>query len=540
VSPLPSRDRLSEVAVKGVHLGLRQLDVAPEQLAARRLRAQARRLPPTAPDATRVAFLTPRSWAAHVQWEAMIAHALRVRGAEVSFITCGGGLEICDRANTWEAPPMPCRSCHGYVEGSLSAHGFPTVPIRPGWEDDDPGPWPEIDALSLRALAEVEDGDLPLGRFVDIPAKWFLMVGRLDDEPLAGLTVRRFLRSARRAARGIAAALDQLRPDVVVLLNGLFFFEAITWELCRQRGIEVVTYERGLIKETLLFRRDAPACLLDISPMWKRWADVPLTPEEDVHLASYLEERKLGRRTIDRFWNDPSFEAPSRTTEGRLVSLFTNLTWDSAVIGQEVAFDSIQSWVAAAIDAFARRPQHELVIRIHPAEVKLPGKQTREPLGRFIAERFPRLPPNVRVIGPEDPTSSYPLMEASDVGLVFSSTTGLELALHGVPVVVSGMTHYRGKGFTVDVVDPDDFEQALDRVLADPTRFAPDPELARRYAYLFFFRTPVASPGVEEHVLGLARLTVDDLAALAPGTSADLDRICDGILGNGDFTPPAP
>ena len=32
---------------------------------------------------------------------------------------------------------------------------------------------------------------------------------------------------------------------------------------------------------------------------------------------------------------------------------------------------------------------------------------------------------------------------------------------------------------------------------------------AARYAYLFFFRNPVASPGVEEHVLGLARLTID-------------------------------
>ena len=38
----------------------------------------------------------------------------------------------------------------------------------------------------------------------------------------------------------------------------------------------------------------------------------------------------------------------------------------------------------------------------------------------------------------------------------------------------------------------------MDRGLADPSALAPDGEMARRYAYMFFFRAPVGSPGVEE------------------------------------------
>ena len=38
------------------------------------------------------------------------------------------------------------------------------------------------------------------------------------------------------------------------------------------------------------------------------------------------------------------------------------------------------------------------------------------------------------VIGANDMTSSYPLMDAADVGLVYTSTTGMELALAGTPV----------------------------------------------------------------------------------------------------------
>lgn len=540
MSPVPSRDRLDELTVKGVHVALRTVALAPEQRAARRLRAQAELLPAPGPDAPKVAFLTPRSWASHVQWEAMIGHALRLRGADVSYITCGGGLEICDRTNTWEAPPMPCRTCDGYVDDALAAHGFERHPLRDGWEEDDPAPWPEIDALSLGELERLQDDGLDLGRLVEIPAKWFLMVGTYEGDPLAPLTLRRFLRSARRVARGLARTLDRLRPDVVVMLNGLFLFEAIAAALCRARGIEIVSYERALIKETLIFRRGGAACELDLSPWWDERKRRPLTDADEQGLDEYLAERRHGRRTIDRYWDRVQFDLPPRKTSGRLVSLFTNVTWDSAVIGTEIAFPSMSAWVAGAIEAFAARPEHELVIRVHPAEAKLSGRETREPIGRFIETRFPVLPPNVTVIGADDPRSSYPLMEASDVGLAFASTAGLELALYDTPVIVAARTHYRGRGFTIDVSSPEEFERALDATLADPAAHAPDRDLARRYGWLFFFGAPIRSPGVEEHVLGLARLTVSDLQEMAPGADPEIDRICDGILGLGDFGPKQP
>jgi hypothetical protein len=528
VSPLPKRDRLGEYAVKGVHAALREVALAPEQVRARRLAAQAPSVPA---GAKRVAILTPRDWAAHVQWEGIIAQALRVRGADVSFITCGGGLEICDRVNTWEGPPLPCRTCTHYVEASIDAHGFDRVAIRPGWEgDDDPGNWPELDGITAAALAHVEDMGLPLGQLVDIPAKWFLMGSSIENDPLAPLTYRRFLRSARRIVQGLERALDRLQPEVLLLLNGLFLFEGLAWAIAERRGIPVVTYERGFIKETLLFRRGVAACFGDVSHVWAHVSTTPLSGDEEAELDAYLEDRQQGRRTIDRYWVDPQFRLVDRTEHRRLAVLFSNLTWDSAVIGQEVAFASLQEWLAAAIRIFAARPEHDLIVRIHPAEVKLPGKQTREPLADFLAAEFPDLPPNVRVIGAADPTSSYPLMEAADVGLVFSSTTGLELALHGTPVVVAGRPHYRDKGFTVDVSTPDEFEHRLDAVLSDPRAAAPDLDLARRYAYLFFFRAPLQSPGVVEHVPGLVRIDIESLDELRPGRNPDLDRICAEIL----------
>ena len=78
-------------------------------------------------------------------------------------------------------------------------------------------------------------------------------------------------------------------------------------------------------------------------------------PEEDAELDAYLAGAPAGRRTIDRFWADARFGGAGSPNLGPAGLLFTNLTWDSAVIGQEVAFASIQTGWSAAIEAIRRR-----------------------------------------------------------------------------------------------------------------------------------------------------------------------------------------
>ncbi|TXI39857.1 MAG: hypothetical protein E6Q57_20460 [Mycobacterium sp.] len=516
-----------ETARKAVELLLRTVGQAPEQRGGRRL---AKQHGESAGDGPRVLIVSPRDWVAHVQYESVIAHALRLRGADVSFLTCGGGLEICDRSNTYEAPPMPCSTCMRYTGAAIEAHGFGMRSIRSGWVHDDQ-PWPELDEISIPDLTGVVDGGLPLGRLVDIPLKWFLCTADLVDDPLGGQVYRAFLRSARRIARGIASALDERRPDTVLLLNGLFLFEAIAWALCRERGIEVVTYERAFRKETLVFHRGTPAGFYDFSADWPT-ANRALTESEDAELTDYLEARRRGA-AFDQYWKFT--ENTVDRGRGRLATLFTNLTWDTAVIDRDLAFASIQDWILETIDVFAGRPDDRLVIRVHPSEVALPGKVTRDSLADFVRRAVPDLPGNVVLIEPDDLVSSYPLMERSDVGLVYTSTTGLELALAGTPVVVAGATHYRDKGFTIDVSDPAGFRAALTAVLDAPAPTVVDVELARRYAHFFFFRAPVDAPGVIEPIPGLARLTVDRLDDLLPGRNPTLDRICDGILEGTSF-----
>ena len=528
---LPDSFALGVAARKGAELMLRTIGEAPEQRRARRLGPPAR-----GGDGPRVLFVTPRDWAAHVQYDAVLARALTQRGADVQFLTCGGGLEICDRANTYEAPPMPCGSCARYVDTSLAAHGFVTRRLADRFPSD--AAWPEIDTLGRRELLDVEFDGLPLGRLVDIPVKWFLCAGEIGHDPLAGLTTRAFLRSARRIAVAVEAALDAWEPDTVVMLNGLFLFEAVTWAVCRRRGIDVVTYERAFRQETLVFSRELPAGFYDFGE--DAWAanDRPLLPDEAVELDDYLDARRRGV-AFDQYWTNTEWSVEKRSPEARLAVAFTNITWDTAVLDRNAAFADIRAWVDCLIHEFAEQPAHRLVIRVHPSEVRLPMKATRDSLQRYIEQQWPALPTNVSIVAADDTTSSYPLMDACDIGLVYTSTTGLELAMRGKPVIVAGLVHYRDKGFTNDASSEVEFVAALREGLRDPSSLVVDAERARRYAHVFWFRAPVAAVGVREPVPGLARLTITDDAELAPGVDAGLDRVCRAILEHAPFVDAA-
>jgi hypothetical protein len=73
----------------------------------------------------------------------------------------------------------------------------------------------------------------------------------------------------------------------------------------------------------------------------------------------------------------------------------------------------------------------------------------------------------------------------------------MEMAMHGLPVVVSGRTHYRDRGFTLDPASWEEYFKILDSFCAAPHTYVYTEEnvrLAKRYAYHFFFDYPFPYP----------------------------------------------
>jgi hypothetical protein len=173
--------------------------------------------------------------------------------------------------------------------------------------------------------------------------------------------------------------------------------------------------------------------------------------------------------------------------------LCTNVVGDSLALGRQVFTAGMADWLAKTVRHFAQRTEFQIVVRVHPGELLGAG----HPSVDIVRSVVPDMPPHVVVIPPESKINTYDLIELAHIGLVYTTTVGLEMAMSGVPVIVGGMTHYRGKGFTYDPETLSEYINMLDQRLRRPLgEKIPQEqiELAWTYAYRFFFDYPFPFP----------------------------------------------
>jgi len=115
----------------------------------------------------------------------------------------------------------------------------------------------------------------------------------------------------------------------------------------------------------------------------------------------------------------------------------------------------------------------------------------------MIRKTLPQLPPHIKLIEPLDEINTYDLMDITDLGLVYTTTVGLEMALRGIPVVVAGKTHYRNRGFTHDPGSWVEYFKLLNLLLEnirEKRLTEAQINLAWKYTYLFFFKYQLPYP----------------------------------------------
>ena len=511
---------------------------------ARRLEASRSR-PQRAENPKRILFFQTRSNPPHLAWAGTMASALRARGHEVMFLGCSRELSAsCNNANYPEGLPRSrCRTCYHYTRRYLQVAGFETEWLGEFIDAADVGrATAMVQALTPDEYPGFEYGSLPLGRLVRHSVGHYLRVGTIGTDALSNEFYRKFLTNGILIADTSTKLLERYDPDVVMMLGGLFMPEHVMMRLAEQRGKRVVVYEIAMLAQDALMLQHNRPIDYDDPEGWARYKDQPLRAEEDRVLDTYLFERTAGRRSVVNYWRekeeDERFIRASLGIDSakRTAVLFPNITWDSALFEKDVAFNGMFDWLDQTIDYFCTHPEYQLIIRAHPAESLLPGS-LRESVVAYVAKRFPSLPRNIIVVPSDSPVSSYKLMDMSQCGLSYASTTAIELGIRGVPVLVAGEVHFRRKGFTVDIDDASSYAPQLDAVMrgAVPLDRDHSMEIARRYAYFTFFRTsmPFAKVhcGEGDHPV----LTYDSVGDLLPGKDRSLDIICDGIVSGTPF-----
>lgn len=303
------------------------------------------------------------------------------------------------------------------------------------------------------------------------------------------------------AAKSLYNYLRQEKFDVAIMPNGTILEFGIAFRVCRFLKIPVSTYEFSDKRGATWLAHNEEIMHQNTDELWNAYAQHQLSTAELDEIKTLLSSRKNATTYGDysRKWQRIPAEGQAiireklRLSDKPVVLLATNVLGDSLTLGRNTYTKSMSEWIIRTIQYFMERPEVQLVIRIHPGEALVKHGSILD----LIKKTLPQLPAHIKLIEPLDEVNTYDLMDVADLGLVYTTTVGLEMALRGIPVVVTGKTHYRNRGFTHDPATWVEYFKLLNKLLSSihETRLSEaQVALAWKYAYLFFFKYPLPFP----------------------------------------------
>ncbi len=489
--------------------------------------------------------------------EGVLAAALTLRGAGVDFLLCDEVLPACLPCDLRLYPKQiqfvkygpsrdRCIGCFHPGESIYRPLGLPILRYSQFLTQEDWHQASEIStSLPFTEIGSYAHDGIAVGEHALAGTLRFYARGTLEGEPFADPILRRYLKAALLTTFATRRLLEAKEYLCVVFHHGIYVPQGLIGEVCRQTNVRVVNWNPAYRKQCFIFSHGDTYHHTLMSESASKWENMPWKPHMEGVLTDYLKSRWRGSKDWIWFGDKPEEDLNEVAREAGVdfskpcVGLLTNVFWDAQLHYPTNAFRDMLDWILQTIEYFSKRPELQLIIRVHPAEIRgtVPSRQL---VVDEIYKAFPNVPPNVFIIPPESQVSTYATMMACNAVIIYGTKTGVELTSIGIPVIVAGEAWVRNKGITTDASSVEDYFSILDSL---PLANALDEATtlrARRYGYHFFFRRMIPLDFMEPSTPDvLFQLNISGIDDLQPGCSRGLDVICSGILDEADFIYPA-
>jgi hypothetical protein len=490
--------------------------------------------------AKRVLFFAPyANWHIHFQVDVFLALALKLRGAEVSILTCDSLYPGCPAIKGRQ----DCATCKQASEEFRKVFLVPGDPLN--------AVLTPIDEEAARDwVAGIAPADYPTARFEGLPiGDWALSTALtqfrttpagLTQEPMASAYAR-FMIDTLKTYWAVSRIIERDRPDHAVVFNGRFYPFRTAFEAFRAYGVPVTVHERGFVNDSFLFFDNRTVLNLGVySDLYREWRDVALPEPVLRTLSTIFDGRKNGKDLNQYpFYNFSDRTASVRERLGipsgkRIVGVFTSSFDELYSFDNYGLIDNQVNLLKHLFDYYRDRDVC-LVVRHHPY---IGGLAYDMPEQHMLCEYYRNAldaPDNVRVIMPKEKVISYDLFPHLDYAIAPYSTISVEMALDGIPVAVkAGTPQADAFPFTMGAMSRDDVFALCDRMEAEARPLDPE-NMRRAYRYAnvqhLLFSWNLAGIGISEHFRPDIRVKTSD--ELLPGVDPTLDQICGHLLGEG-------
>ncbi len=364
----------------------------------------------------------------------------------------------------------------------------------------------------------------------------------LDDPVIAG-QLREHLSNIVQLYRAYDRIFQKVKPQAV-FANYPYYYQ---WHLAYHfsKKYKIPFYSAGISerKNTYFFSSDSEE-LLDSSPAWPTFAQQQLDDATQQRLQNAIQKRMYGQVAHFSPYPQPFQKTPAhadlekKLRKDRPIVFFpVNVLYDAAVLQKSYVFANLIDMVKQVVLFMKEHPNCQLILKAHPAEkIFYRMKDTRysQHCLKYILQDIP-LSDNIIFLDYDTPISTYDLIPLATIGIVFSSSTAMEMSWFGKPVLAVAQSHYYGKGFTYEPKSIPEFFSMLTNLLQNqesPDLIQKRIELSQKYYLLYYYHSQVDFGLLQGSDTGVVedQWKCQSYEELLPGHNPALDYVCKAML----------
>lgn len=437
----------------------------------------------------------------HALPEALVAAALKQAGSEIIYVPCDGMMvESCaamsahrmNHRTPIEARQALCGMCRKRRDALADGLGARVVTmdslLPQGVKVEMAA---VVETINVADIMALEVDGFKVGRIAlheTIIHFKLTALEEMSDEALADYRVK--LLHVLLSLRVTQALVEKFSPARILNYNTHVSTNYIMMLAAERAGVPTFGLHAGgnmakRLSSLYVFRQDMVKLYKDWMIRFDReWTQLPTTAAGVRDAAQHFAALTSGKT----LW---VYSAPKQTTyfdvrshydiaPEQKVLLATLSSYDELFSSQTMGvmdtpplmFPTQVEWMRSIIAHVAQRPDLFLLIRVHPRELPNLRDKLHSTHAKKLAEVLVDLPPNVRINWPQEGISLYDLLPQVSVGLNGWSSTGKELALMGIPVVLfTGDILFYPSSLNSLASDRDDYFRRIDQALQDGWSF---------------------------------------------------------------------
>ena len=399
----------------------------------------------------------------HAFPEALVAEALMQEGNEIVYVGCGRQFRsYCVAMSAFglkydsseKDKDNICRTCENNKSFIRKEFGLKGPDIAGELSVADSGHVDGIlkdvtpqNYLTLEFLG-IEVGRLALYEFLLNHKK-----NNLEISPGEWPAYKAALRNSICSALASLRIIEREKPDRLITYNSFYSVNHVCCIAADKLSVPHYLLHAGNNMahrmETLILSRGYSCNFITRNPLWQHYRALPcssgqlsivtdhlLTLFKATSVFVYSAPKSHEKVDLRRKFGIISQQKVLVATMSSHDERFAAVTIGVMPEDRDLVFPAQIDWIRALTEFVAGRPDLFLIIRVHPREFPNKRESVTSAYASQLQSLFVGLPVNVRVNWPTDEISLYDMADITNVFLNSRSTTGLEMSLLGLPVVL--------------------------------------------------------------------------------------------------------